>query len=233
MARGGLFDTRAAASKIDRKSLKEDPFRDTAFWLIDWVYQRRVWFITLIATVLVVLIAGFGYYFHRRAVQSEQGAEIYRAERAASDPQLSEQERQNKAREAYEAFIAKFPDGSLAPVAWMHLAGIAWRQKDVEGARTAFQAVLTHANSSPAQRDLARLGVANLEEAGGNLEASEALYRAVSDQPYAALKAYSLGRIAMQRNQSEEARRQLEKVARGDPGSELAQWARQTLDYLP
>ncbi len=57
--------------------------------------------------------------------------------------------------------------------------------------------------------------------------------RTLSDQPYDELKAYQLGRLASARNQSEEARRQFEKVTHGEPGSALAEWARQQLDFRP
>ena len=49
--------------------------------------------------------------------------------------------------------------------------------------------------------------------------------------PFEELKALSLGRVASEQGQDEEARREFEKVARAGSSSALAEWARQNLDY--
>ncbi|HEX9844505.1 MAG TPA: tetratricopeptide repeat protein [bacterium] len=221
------------ATHIDRKTLKEDAFRDTMFWMIDWVYQRRLWFIAGVSAVLVVAVAGFGYYTYRQSRVKAETGRFYQAERSGSSPDLSEAERQSRARKAYEAFLAEYPSSHLAPVAWMHVARLAWKQGDVEAARKAFQAVLAHGDAPPSQRDLARVGLATLDESQGDLAASAEQYKAIPDHPYQELKALSLGRIASARHQNEEARQYFEKAARAAPGSVLAEWARQNLDYHP
>jgi predicted negative regulator of RcsB-dependent stress response len=220
------------ATHIDRKSLKEDAFRDTMFWMIDWVYQRRVWFIAGASAVVLLVAAGFGYYtWHRSRLQAEAEG-FYRAERAAADPALSEAERQTKGRKAYEDYVAAQPSSFLAPVAWMHVARIAWKQGDAQGARKAFQAVLDSSAAGGPLRDLAHVGLATVAEASGDLAGAEEQYKAVSDHPYEELKAFSLGRVASEQQRSEEARKWFDKAAHATDGS-LAEWARQNLDYHP
>lgn len=221
------------ATHIDRKTLKEDAFRDTMFWMIDWAYQRRLWFGAGLAAVLVVAAAGAGYYYYRQSRTYAETERFYQAERSGANPNLSESESLSRVRKGYEAFIAGYPASPLTPVAWMHLARLAWRQGDAEGARKAFQAVLAHSQTTAPQRDLARIGLATLDESKGDLAASTALYKAVSDRPYEELKALSLGRIASAQKQNEEARQYFEQAARAAPGSVLAEWARQNLDYHP
>lgn len=221
------------ARNIDRKALKEDAFQDTMFWMIDWVHQRRKWFIGGGVTLLVVVAAGVGTYQYRQSQLREQTARFYQAERAARQPELSDAEAVQKARDGYEKFIADYPDSHLTPVAWMHVARLAWRQDDAEGARSAYEAVLGHSATTAAQRDLAHVGLAKLAESQGNLDVSAEQYGAVTDAHYEELKALSLGRIASARNQAEEARRYFEEAARAAPGSMLGEWARQNLDYHP
>lgn len=221
------------ATHIDRKTLKEDAFRDSMFWMIDWVYQRRYWFIAGVTGVLVLAVTGFGYYTYRQSQMRAETERFYQAERSGAAPDLSEAERQTRARKAYEAFVAEYPSSRLAPVAWMHIARLAWKQGDAEAARKAFQAVLGNGATTPSQRDLARVGLATLDESQGDLAASAKQYQAVSDSPFEELKALSLGRIASEQNENEQARQYFEKAARGASGSALAEWARQNLDYHP
>jgi predicted negative regulator of RcsB-dependent stress response len=222
-----------ARDGIDRKSLKEDAFRDTMFWMVDWAYQRRSWLIGVGTLALVVVLGGSGYYLYQGAQSREQALRYFQVERDAQHPNLPEGERIVKARTAYEAFIADYPGAALAPTAWMHLARLAWQQGDPAAARKAFQTVLNHDQAGPALRDIARLGIATLKEQEGDLEASAMEVREISDEPYGVLKAFHLGRLAMERKQPGEARQQFEIASQGDPGSTLAEWARQNLDYLP
>lgn len=221
------------ARHLDRKTLKEDAFRDSMFWALDWVWQRRMWFISGAVTIVLLVVGGFGYYYYHRSVLREQSRQFYEAERATANPELKPEERTNRARKTYEEFIARYPDSALAPVAWMHVARLAWQQNDAGAARKAYEAVLAHPAASEAQRDLAHIGLAKLDESQGKLEASAEQYQAVKGSAYEELKALSLGRIASARNQNEEAHQYFEKAARAGAGSPLADWARQNLDYHP
>jgi len=221
------------ARHIDRKALREDAFRDSAFWLIDWVYQRRVPFIVLGAVIVLGVAGGTGYYFYRDANLKKQAALFHEAERAGAGGDLSAEEAQATVRKAFGEFLARYPDGPLAPMAWMNVARLAWKAGDPDGARAAFEHVREHPEASPAQRDLAQIGLAQLDEAQGHLDQAAAEYQGVSDTIFSELKALSLGRVAALQNKTEEARQHFEKAARSTDGTELAQWARQELDYHP
>lgn len=222
-----------ARDHLDRKALKEDPYQDAAFWLIDWIYQRRALIGSLVTAVVLVVVAGFAYYFYQRSVDKELAGKFYQAERIQPGSDLTEEQTRESLREGYRAFLKENPQARLAPVAWLNLARFAWEEKEPKTAREAFQAVQAHAKSTQAQQDIARLGIAKIEEAQGNLEASATQYNLLPDQPYEELKAYNLGRIASMRKQSDEARIQFEKAARNSSESSLARWAREQLDYRP
>lgn len=221
------------ATHLNRKTLKEDAFRDTMFWALDWVYQRRRTFIAVGTAVLLAVASGAGYYAYDRSQRQAQNQRFHEIERGPQQAELSPEERESRVRKSFEAFAAEYPGSHLTPVAWMHVARIAWRQGDMDGAKQAFQAVLAHGDSKPAERDLAHIGLGNLAESQGDLDAAAAEYEAVSEQPFGELKALNLGRIARARQQDEEAHRQFEKAAKASTGSVLAEWARQNLDYHP
>jgi predicted negative regulator of RcsB-dependent stress response len=221
------------ARDFDRKALKEDVFQDTLFRVVDWVYQRRRWFIGGISAVLVLVAGGVGYYQWNSSRVQAQFARFYQAERTAVEAEPDDAARLAKARAAFEGFLAEHPRSRLAPVAWMHVARLAWEQQEYAAAREAYTAALNHAAASPVQRDLARIGLAKVAEAQGELEASAEQLRAVSDTAFKDLRALNLGRIALARQQPQEAREHFEQVARGATGSILAEWARQNLDYHP
>lgn len=243
-----------ARNKLSRKALKEDVIQDVLFDLIDWAHRRQTWLISIAAAVLVTAAAGYGIFWYQdsrerqqassffeieSALQSDQSASAGQAEPGQEDAKNAENaenangSRAEQAIAGYRKFIAQFPDGGLTPVAWLHLGRLFWEQAELKEALAAYRSALLHEKSSLSQQDMARLGLARLAEREGNLEVSAEYFRALSDQPYAELKAFHLGRIAQARKFSEEARTQFEKASHGEPGSVLAEWARQNLDYQP
>jgi len=221
------------AHRIDRKALKEDAFQDTMFWLVDWAYQRRVLLIAIGTAVVLLVAAGFGGYYYWQAQRRAASAQFYQAEHALANQKLDQKDRLAYARKAYEAFVAEHPSSSLAPVAWMHIAALAWQQEDQNAARKAYGEVLSHGDSTQTQRDLAHIGLAKLDEAQGKLDAATKEYEAVSDGTFDELKSLSLGRVAAAEHKDDQARQYFEKAARATSGSALAEWARQNLDYQP
>ena len=222
-----------AREKFKRKSLKEDIVQDALFSLIDWGYNKRKWLIVGVSTVLILAAAGFGTikFSESRAIdEAERYAEIGQD---ASKQQLSPAEREERGRARYEAFIADYPDSTLTPPAWMNLARIAWNKGNFIEAEKAFQAVIDHPKSTLPQKDLSVLGLARLAEKNGDLTQAERYFNSLSEPTYGDLKAYHLGRIAAARKDTKTARQYFEKVSRGQPGSTLAEWARQNLDFNP
>lgn len=222
-----------ARDRFKRKSLKEDVVQDALFNLIDWGFKRRRWLIAGVSAVLIVVAAGFGYtqYSESRARnEAESYAEIGQD---ASKKQLSSAEREESTRARYEAFIADYPNSTLTPPAWMNLARIAWNKGNLIAARKAFQAVIDHPKATLPQKDLSVLGLARLAEKNGDLTKAEGYFNSLSEPTYGDLKAYHLGRIAAARKDTKTARQHFEKVSRGQPGSTLAEWARQNLDFNP
>ncbi len=213
-----------ARYSMDRKALREDAYRDTMFRVVDWAYRQRKWLIGSGVAVVVVVVGGYGYYYQRQAALQAESAAFYAVEQRAAAAT-------GEARAAYEDFLAQYPDSRLAAVAWMNLARIAWKQDDAPAARAAYEAVLAHGSAPAALRDLAHIGLAKLAESAGDYAASAGHYAAVSDQPYASLKAFNLGQLAAARDDAAEARRQFEKVAQEQGEAPLAEWARQHLDY--
>lgn len=222
-----------ARQRFNRKALKEDVVQDTLFSLIDWAHHHRKWIITGVSTVLLIGVGIYGYlYYHESSIlqQSNRFSEI---EQDSTKKGLTPEQQEDRARARYQAFIAEYPQGALTPLAWLRLAGMAWEKKDLPQVQKAFQSVLDISTASSPQKDRAHLGLALLAERKGDLEAAEGHLKALSDQPYADLKAYHLGRIAQARKKPDEARQHFEKVSKSDPGSTLGEWARQNLDYHP
>ena len=222
-----------ARERFKRKSLKEDTVQDSLFWLIDWGFRRRAWLIAGVTAVLIVAAAGFGYFQFSESRTKKEAGRYAEIDQDDGKTQLPPAEREERSRARYEAFIADYPNSALTPPAWMNLARIAWDKGNPIAARKAFQAVLDHARSTLPQKDLAVLGLARLAEKNGELTKAEGYFNSLSEPAYGDLKAYHLGRIAAARKDTKIARQHFEKVSRGQPGSTLAEWARQNLDFNP
>jgi len=79
---------------------------------------------------------------------------------------------------------------------------------------------------------IAQIALAKLREDSGQLAESSEIYRSIPPDRYGDLAALSLGRIALEERNIEEARAQLEIVSQQYPDSSLAAQAQQALFYL-
>lgn len=222
-----------ARERFKRKALKEDVVQDTLFLLIDWGFKKRRWLIAGVLTVLIIAAAGYGTFQYRESIAKKEAERFAEIGQDDGKKQLSPAEREDRVRTRLESFIKDFPDGTLTPPAWMSLARIAWYKGNLIAAGKAFQAVMDHPKSTLPQKDLSVLGLAQLAEKNGDLTKAEGYLNSLSEPAYADLKAYHLGRIAAARKDTKTARQHFEKVSRGEPGSPLAEWARQNLDFNP
>jgi len=222
-----------ARHAIDKKSLREDAIQDKMFWMVDWAHRHRN--ILILAGVLVVtaVVAGLGYRYYRQVEERRLTLAFFDVEKKLADETLDTQGRLKAARDGYTVFVETHPDTRLSPIAWLNLGRLAWEVRDADGARKAYRAVLDHNLSTVPLLDMARMGLAKVEEAEKNLDAAASLYDEMSEQTYGALKAYSLGRIALQKGQSEEARRYFEQAQQGSKDSIVAEWAKQSMDFNP
>lgn len=222
-----------ARDRLDRKEIKEDQIHDALFHLADWIYRRRKG----ITGLIVVLVAGGmaigGWFYLQAETRKTQSMAFFSAEKVLIDPEVKEEEREDKAIKAMEGFLAEYPDSPQAPTALMHLARMRLDKGEKDAAGEALKKASESDNAPPMVRELARLGMAKLAENAGELDKAESLYTALSDTLMADAKAMGLGRIALARKQIDGARQQFESVAQKATPSPLAQWARQNLDYFP
>lgn len=222
-----------AKDSIDRKTLKEDAFRDTMFELIHWGYRRRYMLIAAAVILVGLGASALGYQIYtERKIKAETLA-FYHAEKNLEQLDREKPESRKEIREGFEGFLNKFPESSLSPVALMYLAEVDWEDKDYAKTGERYNKVLNHVEASDALKNQSRMGLAKVAEAQGNLEQSEGYLNALTGSAYEDLREFNLGRIALARNKPEEARKYFEKVAKRVPPSSLSEWARQALDYLP
>ncbi len=222
-----------ARHSIDIKELKRDAFREKAFELIDYVYRHGTWAVGIAAALVIGVGLVFAYFAYLGYAASKQAEGFYAVERIMNDPKLGDEERDKKTKEALGVFLSDNPDSGLSPSAWMYLAQISWRLKDMEGAKRAFRKAREHDRSHPSTRQLALIGEAKLHEAEGDFEASEKIFKALPGENFADLKAFNLGRLALIGDRREDAKREFEKVLQQEPRSPLARWADDALDAFP
>ncbi|MBI3992421.1 MAG: tetratricopeptide repeat protein [Candidatus Lambdaproteobacteria bacterium] len=218
---------------IDPKSLKQDPFRDFGFQLIDHAYRQRRRYIAL-GVALVALVGGVvGYRAYTGHVLRTQAAAFHDLEQRIGELNGPLADTAPKARAAVEGFIARFPAGRLTPVAWMYMARLAFAEKDWDKAEFAFKQALASAGGDATMVVQAKVGLAKTLEARGKLDESVALYQELPEERYGDLKALELGRLALQRNDRAAARMQFQAVVNHEPPSILSAWAQEELDFTP
>lgn len=221
-----------AIDRIDRKELQHDAFRDAAFAFIDYMYQRRLRFI-LGGIALVVIVAGavggYSYLAYTERVDSEA---MLQAERMLNDPAATPEARQRSAVPAFQAFVEQHPRSSLAPVAWLYIARLAYEQNQYDRAAQAFQHVLDAGRTAALLRTEALVGLAKVKEAQGKSAEAAPLYEQIGEG-FNDLKELSLGRAALAADKIKEARQHFLQAVGAQGYAGVTTQAQEALDYLP
>ena len=217
---------------VSRKELKEDAFRDSMFWMIQWAFNHRKWIISAV----VVLLAGggsvVGFTLYRQAQVRDEAVAFHQVEDRVR--QIKEEKARNlEGRKAYQAFLETYPQGLLAPEALLTLARLSYEDNKLEDAVGYFERVLAHPSTSTEIRNMARLGLGTLAEVRGDLEKAAEYTRALPEEVYPALKYFLLGRLALAKKDTKEARKNFDEAAKVLPPTILTEWAKQALDFLP
>lgn len=222
-----------AKYSLDKKTLRQDIIREKMIALVELADRNRKSIIS--GAILLVVLAGgiFAYGWYQGQIAKEQALEFYKAEQIIANSTLPDKERSTAAIEALNDFLAAYPDAKLSPYAWMYLAQIYWAEEKLEEARQAFKKVQAHDGATLFTRQLAKIGEAKLDEAGGNFKQSAGRYANLPDKPFSDLKAYNLGRLAAANQRPKEAREHFKKVMNHFPPSRLAQWANEAMSFLP
>jgi predicted negative regulator of RcsB-dependent stress response len=190
-------------------------------------------FIVTGVAVLAVLLAAGGWYLQRERAAGEEAAAFAAAERPLLDPRLATGEREKQTQAAFQAFVAAYPDARLTPAAWIYLARFAADAKTYDKAEAAYQKALAQGGIDPILRVVALVGLGKLRESQGKPEQAQAFYDQIGDKNFEHLKAYVSGSAALAAGKPEQARKQFQAAASGQPPSAVTLWARDALDYLP
>lgn len=221
-----------SANDFDRKELTRDPFQETFYAVADYVYRRSRVFILAGAGLLIALAAGAGYYAYDRYTERADSEALLQADSVSRDASLAGEVRARKGVEAYRNFVSMHPGSSLAPVAWMAIARLAWEQQQWEAAGQAFQQVLDHRKTPPVLRTEALLGLGGLKEQQGKLAEAKALYLQIGDS-YQDARQLELGRVALAAGDIKQAREYFLQASAAPANNSVMIQARQALDYLP
>ena len=222
-----------ARETFNRKTLRQDPFRDTMLNLLEQVSGYRKTVIAVVTVLVVGTGAAFGFYGYSQLVAKRQAELFYKAEKAFVDTSLEDEERLTAAREAFGEFLRAYPDSPLSPFALMILAKIAWEQSDFQEAERKFKAAMEQPRASPTLKNLAKIGQAKLLENMGQFDQSAEIYLSLPESRLADVRDFNLGRIAVAGGRIEEARKHLESVVNRFPRSRVSDWANAVLSFLP
>lgn len=222
-----------ARDTFNRKTLRQDPFRDTMLNLLERVSGYRKTVIAVVTVLVMGTGAAFGFYGYSQLVAKRQAELFYKAEKAFVNTSLEDEERLTAAREAFGEFLRSYPDSPLSPFALMILAKIAWEQSDFQEAERKFKAAMEQPRASPTLKNLAKIGQAKLLENKGQFDQSAEIYLSLPESQLADVRDFNLGRIAVAGGRIEEARKHLESVVNRFPRSRVSDWANAMLSFLP
>lgn len=220
-------------SHLTREELRHDIVQDTLYETVDFLQRNLKWVIAAAVAVIVAIAGGIGYYAYGQYRASQESAAFYAAEKLLAQPDKKLEERLNQAGSAFADFVKTYPDSPLAPAAHTYLARFAFERKEYETARQAYQRALEHPRLDPVQGGIVLLALGKLMEAQGKPAEALTFYERISDKRFEDAKAYAMGTAEMAAGKTEAARKQFQLATTGQPGTSIATWAKEALDYLP
>jgi predicted negative regulator of RcsB-dependent stress response len=222
-----------AREHIDRKTLREDAFRDAMFDLVDVAHRHRKTIAAALAGMVAIALT-IGAYFLYVRYRAEQLAErFYAAESVLTDAKTDDPVHNVEARKAFQTIADDFPRARQGAVAQLLVARLAWDLQDPTAAEAALKSVLAHKGADAGIQAMANLGLAQVMEQRGSLAEAETYFKALPDQTLQDLKAVGLGRLELARHNPAEARKLYEQAAKRYPPNGLTEWAKTVLSYLP
>ena len=219
--------------EIDKDTLRHDAIRETMLGVVGYALKHQKWFISGGVALVVVAASIFGGGIYLDYRRSEMNAVYYQAEKLLQETGTDDKAKLDAAVAALEKFIKDNPNSIHVPTAWMHIAQLAWRQKDLDKAEKAFKAVLAHDETNETTAAMASVGMAKLLENRGDYAGSNGQYRGLDDEQFGELKSFHLGRVALHQKNSDEARKQFQNVAEKSTLNVIKQWAQDLLLFLP
>lgn len=222
-----------AQSHLTKAELRHDIVQDTLYETVDFLQRNLKWVIAAAVAVIAAIAGGIGYYAYAQYTAAQESAAFYAAEKRLAQPAKNPEDRWKEAEAAFEEFVKAHPASSLAPAAHTYLARLAFERKEYGKAQEAYQRALEHPRLDPVQRGIVLLALGKLMEAQGKPAEALTFYERISDKRFEDAKAYALGTAEMAAGKTEAARKQFQLAITGQPGTSIATWAKEALDYLP
>jgi len=221
-----------AREALTKADLRDDPLKDWFFRMVDYVHKRRGRFIAGGSLALAVIVAGVAVFLGMRISAQHMAARFNDAERLTLRSEGDAKEAAAKSREAFQTFVKDYPDATLTPYAWLHLAAAASIDGKPEETEAALRQVVDFRSTPPSLRAIATNALAKIYEDKGEWEKSAVLYRGMQQDRFGDLAEFSLGRVSMAGKKPEEARQHLKAVEEQHPQSTLATLARDVLNFV-
>jgi len=222
-----------AQSHLSKEELRHDMVQDTLLESIDYLQHHLKWVVAVAAVAVVVVAGGIGYYTYTQQAAQQQSAAYYSAEKLLAQSNVSAEDRVKQTESALQAFLKANADSRLAPAAYGYLARFAFERKDYAGAEAAYKSALSHAKIDTVQRTIVLLGLGKLMEAQGKPAEALPYFNQIADKHFDDAKAYAIGSADLAAGKAEDARKQFQQAVTGQPGTSVATWAKDALDYLP
>lgn len=184
------------------------------------------WRLIVYPVLLVLLIGagGFGYYYYlqNQRETAETNARVALVKATTPDDFLK--------------VAGQFPNTDQATLALLRAADASFANHDYAGALTAYHKITDNTAIDPLWHDVAELGIASAQEAGGDNDHAIASFLEVAHRgeksPYAPFAYNSVARIYDQRGDKDSERQILTEAAVLDPDSTFTKQAQYKLKEL-
>ena len=127
--------------------------------MVDWGYKHRIALISIAVTIVILVGGAFGYRAYLEAETERMTLAFFEIQKKVADPKLDVETRREAARKGYTEFVQANPDERLTPIAWMHLARLAWDAQASKESREAYRTVMDHGESTPRTEGPRSLGI--------------------------------------------------------------------------
>ncbi len=210
--------------RMSRKELHQpDQIQAWLYAASNFIYKNRKLFIagTIVFTIAVIGIFYGRYYYQTK--QIEQANLLYTAQKNIATNSGTEQ--QNQAIQAFQEFLANYPDTTNSTIALMHLGQLYTVQKNWSQAEQTYQKVIEHSKAIPSMITAAKLSLTAVYENQQKLDQARQTAESIDGKDWQDVRWKTLARIALTKGDIVTAKSHLEQLINNTPNSEFKQEA--------
>ena len=213
-------------------ALKSDLLDDFLFNAANYIYVRRMLFISLAVAIVVIIVSTWGTFEYLAYRDNSRNEELFKIEQIVYDNEITEEQRHAKAKPLLDSFLQNHSGTDQYTIALFYRAALNSGQKAYEEAEADLNSLLSILKPESDLYFLASLYLSNVYRDQGKTDEAFELLQTAKSEAINDIILMEQAEIYMNSDQQEKAKELLQILLQDYPKSFYANKARQLLEIL-